>query len=35
MALPEENSEEERIWKLENRAVSREEMEALKVHGAV
>ncbi|KAJ7434087.1 putative oxalocrotonate tautomerase [Mycena galericulata] len=35
MALPEENSEEERIWKSENRAVSREEMEALKVRGAV
>ncbi|KAJ7501752.1 hypothetical protein B0H11DRAFT_2368476 [Mycena galericulata] len=35
MALPEENTEEERIWKSENRAVPREEMEALKVHGAV
>ncbi|KAF7358211.1 Tautomerase-3 domain-containing protein [Mycena venus] len=35
MALPEENTEEERIWKSENRAVSREEMEAMKVHAAV
>ncbi|KAJ6592613.1 putative oxalocrotonate tautomerase [Mycena capillaripes] len=35
MALPEENTEEERIWKSENRAVPREEMEALKVHAAV
>ncbi|KAJ7470140.1 hypothetical protein B0H11DRAFT_1919959 [Mycena galericulata] len=30
MALPEENTEEERIWKSENRAVPREETEVLK-----
>ncbi|KAF8171770.1 putative oxalocrotonate tautomerase enzyme-domain-containing protein [Mycena galopus ATCC 62051] len=35
MALPEENTEEERIWKSENRAVTPEEMEALKARGAV
>jgi hypothetical protein len=30
MAPPEETSEEGKIWKQENRAVSPEEMEALK-----
>jgi hypothetical protein len=33
LAPPEENSEEERIWKRENRAVPPEEIQALKIRG--